>query len=611
VAGPRGRFELSFGNLDALWRGARVTVGATIQHDDPRGTQAFGLLRLRFPFGGAGEQTGRLRPIEQRMTDPIVRDVDVVTAGTSEIARSGDNNALLVNVKQVNTSDGQAKVQAALGIGSALVILNGDSPFLGLMDNGLAMKPLQTLIGGGGIMPVYGSVTGRQTSFAAPGSRPVIAELQTMQQAAGVNQGAGLASLPTLTGATLDHLVRAADQTSLRSIDFVGGLAGVRVPSGSTNVVIADNSFANYDLVAVGAQTIVDADINGGVVIEGGQGATTAVIMGNRFLGSDNAAFADISVAASGPGATQVTVTGNTFIPAMGKAGSDDGIFAQNDGGALDLTVGNNIIGPAEGFGQNSGIEVMAAGPANIKITGNVFQNQLVTGALVRSSSGDLTAMIAGNQFRNQFGTGAVLAQSGGGAMTATLANNTFADAGFAAITATNEGAASGPNGSLEADIIGNTIAGTGNTLIAISLTSNPGGGPVTGTIAQNTISGIAEGVILASAGTAGQPVVVQNNTILMPGDGSGIAGVSAAASFATVRNNTIAGPFGGTDNGSTALFVDSATLAGGGNDLTGVTGPAGQGSLLCSSATDFGPNAGAISFTGPGNAAGACPAGP
>src|SRR5262249_22707328 len=80
VAGPRLRAELTMYHVPGLWDGARLTFGAEYQHDDERGHQAFGLARLRIPLQFfASENPGRLTPQERRMTDPVVRDVDIVS----------------------------------------------------------------------------------------------------------------------------------------------------------------------------------------------------------------------------------------------------------------------------------------------------------------------------------------------------------------------------------------------------------------------------------------------------------------------------------------------------------------------------------------------------
>jgi hypothetical protein len=77
IAGPRARLELTLDEVPGLWEGARLTLGGEVQHDDVRDTQAFASLRLRIPLQAAAAR-GRLSAQERRMTDPVVRDIDIV-----------------------------------------------------------------------------------------------------------------------------------------------------------------------------------------------------------------------------------------------------------------------------------------------------------------------------------------------------------------------------------------------------------------------------------------------------------------------------------------------------------------------------------------------------
>jgi hypothetical protein len=79
VWGPRVRAEYRID--DVLFEGSRVSLLAEYQYDEPRGNQGFFGARLRLPlqrvFGVNGGSN--LTPLEMRMTETVVRDVDVVT----------------------------------------------------------------------------------------------------------------------------------------------------------------------------------------------------------------------------------------------------------------------------------------------------------------------------------------------------------------------------------------------------------------------------------------------------------------------------------------------------------------------------------------------------
>jgi Inverse autotransporter, beta-domain len=131
IQGPRARLEMKFNALPFLSSGSRLSLGLEYQHDDPRGSQSFAVLRLSIPLGGSKAKVGRrLSPMEQRMTDPIVRDVDIVSQGGSfgsaeritETA-DGDTITLLDSSTISNGADFAAAINAA-GPNST-VILNG------------------------------------------------------------------------------------------------------------------------------------------------------------------------------------------------------------------------------------------------------------------------------------------------------------------------------------------------------------------------------------------------------------------------------------------------------------------------------------------------------
>jgi hypothetical protein len=93
IAGPRGRVEMRIHDLPVLPAGSRLTIGGDIQWDDPRGVQGGGLVSLRVPLYGYGGtppngDTARSR-LSRRMTDPIVRDIDIV----ARQGRRGSDNA--------------------------------------------------------------------------------------------------------------------------------------------------------------------------------------------------------------------------------------------------------------------------------------------------------------------------------------------------------------------------------------------------------------------------------------------------------------------------------------------------------------------------------------
>lgn len=128
VTGPRVRAELAFNNLweGFLPSGTQMRFGAEVQHDDVRDTQGFLSARLRVPLFG-NDTSSSLNALDQRMVDPVVRDIDVVAGGglstpVAPVLERGGSP-----VQGVSFIDGSNDLGAALlaaGPGS-IVVVNG------------------------------------------------------------------------------------------------------------------------------------------------------------------------------------------------------------------------------------------------------------------------------------------------------------------------------------------------------------------------------------------------------------------------------------------------------------------------------------------------------
>ncbi|WP_288349771.1 inverse autotransporter beta domain-containing protein [uncultured Thalassospira sp.] len=168
VQGPRGRLDLTFDEVPFLWEGSRFSLGAEIQHDSPRGTQGFASFRLRIPlqgFGGAPKP--RLTAMERRMTDPIIRDIDVVSqagqfSDASEITQTADGETItLLNSDSTSAADFSTAIANA-GTNST-VILSGAYTSINSMTT---VQDGQTIIGGGTL--AIKTPTGRSVTVAIP-----------------------------------------------------------------------------------------------------------------------------------------------------------------------------------------------------------------------------------------------------------------------------------------------------------------------------------------------------------------------------------------------------------------------------------------------------------
>jgi len=96
VSGPRVRLETRLYDLPYLGNGSRVMLGVESQYDDPRGSQTSGLLSIRIPFGVESKnQKAKLKGLDRRMMEPVVRDIDIVTTENNFVEKqTGQSEAL-------------------------------------------------------------------------------------------------------------------------------------------------------------------------------------------------------------------------------------------------------------------------------------------------------------------------------------------------------------------------------------------------------------------------------------------------------------------------------------------------------------------------------------
>ncbi|MBF0166962.1 MAG: hypothetical protein HQL45_04965 [Alphaproteobacteria bacterium] len=150
IQGPRGRLDLTFAQVPYLWDGSRLSLGAEVQHDNPRGTQGFVSARLRIPLQFFGKaDPAKLTAQELRMTDPIIRDIDIVSQarayGAPEAAtQTASGQTLTVLDSNTTTGAGLPAAIAAAGANS-IVILSGTFSTTAVTT----LQSGQTVMGGG------------------------------------------------------------------------------------------------------------------------------------------------------------------------------------------------------------------------------------------------------------------------------------------------------------------------------------------------------------------------------------------------------------------------------------------------------------------------------
>lgn len=302
ITGPRLRAEMTFDEVPWLWNGSRFSIGGEWQHDKPRGSQGFVTARLRIPlqFFGAGRK--RLTPMERRMTDPVVRDIDIVSQagafGPVETAtETADGQTLtVINASSVDDTD---DFNIDLGTaGANTVIIDGTID----VDKQVNMVAGQTLVGSGNI--TVKSPSGREAVLTISGGKiaatnqgsPYALLMRDNTKLIGMtvsnsNNGTGTFAVraDTTTGVTIEN-------STITSFDGTTSSVAIAA-SDSINLVVRNNTLSASSNTATA----------NGIVV---RNATNATIANNTFSLSTTGTKRVIT----GNGATRFNVasTGNT-----------------------------------------------------------------------------------------------------------------------------------------------------------------------------------------------------------------------------------------------------------------------------------------------------------
>lgn len=258
IAGPRGRLDLTFDEVPFLWQGSRFSLGAEVQHDDPRGTQSFASFRLRIPlqvFSNRQAVRRDLSPIEKRMTDPVIRDIDVVTeAGTfgqAETATTMSGGTISVLDSASTTTANLATAVANAGANST-VILQGS--FTGMNNAKITLQSGQTLMGSGTM--VVKSPSGR-TATVSMGAASISGTGQVASSVASLIQMANNSTLDNITlsnsanggNGVATILVSGVSNVTIKNSTLTGSTTGnsstpIFIESGASNITITGNTLS-------------------------------------------------------------------------------------------------------------------------------------------------------------------------------------------------------------------------------------------------------------------------------------------------------------------------------------------------------------------------------
>lgn len=290
ITGPRLRAEMTFDEVPVLWNGSRFSIGSEWQHDKPRGSQGFVTARLRIPLQRSGSSPKRLTAMERRMTDPVMRDIDIVSqSGTfgplETVTGTADGQSLTV-IAPSSVANTAALNTALTTAGSGTVIINGTIDVTALVT----VAAGQTLIGSGtvtikspsgreAVLNVSGGkIASTNNSLAYTLSMANNSKLIGMTVSSSNNDGTGTFAVDARnrTGVTIENsTITAFGATGggvaidgLNATDLVvrnntlsassnnAGTVGIRINSAS-NVTIANNAFS---LSTAGLKTVVSGN---------------------------------------------------------------------------------------------------------------------------------------------------------------------------------------------------------------------------------------------------------------------------------------------------------------------------------------------------------------
>ncbi|MBM3617129.1 MAG: hypothetical protein FJX23_01130, partial [Alphaproteobacteria bacterium] len=274
VSGPKARveFTVKHEHWDALPEGVEFTFGAQFQNDGPREDMTTALAQIRIPFGGASAQTANLSRLDQRMTNFIERDVDIVagtgsTAPTVEAAGVYHPVGSFTQVSTVIDAD-TVDINAALAAAGAdsLVLFDGSKGDIDIAADSV-ITPLdgQLLLGGGAEISVVGLTSGRVVDAPIIGTRP------NVTNSAAITGGAML---------RIDAI-----DSGLHGIDFTAGntvTSGISVEniSAAQVVVVTDTHLSGMSTSGLNVTNSVGAQLFNAITIDD---TATGVSVDNSF----------------------------------------------------------------------------------------------------------------------------------------------------------------------------------------------------------------------------------------------------------------------------------------------------------------------------------------
>ncbi|WP_417454821.1 inverse autotransporter beta domain-containing protein [Kiloniella sp.] len=270
VTGPRLRAEYRLN--DVLMAGSRISFSGEVQRDSPRGNQGFVGVKFRIPLQpDIAKKRKRLSKIEKRMTETIVRDVDVVAQagsfGAEVPAIDMETGQQLTNL---NVIDGKSGADLKTAIETASVdqvsFVNGKGQVLNVEDT-ITLQSGQRVRGQ---FNVKHPTTGREMSFGQTHIHGTDENKHVFE----MNNNSTLSGM-TITGGS--HGIHADGKSNVR-------IDRVRI----SNTAQAGLNFENGSGLTVSDLEVTNLDFENADGFSNANPNSTVTGVGLRLVSSDN-----------------------------------------------------------------------------------------------------------------------------------------------------------------------------------------------------------------------------------------------------------------------------------------------------------------------------------
>jgi len=287
VTGPRLRAELTMYEVPYLPEESRLTLGAEFLEDDVRGSQGFAIARLRIPL----QEERNERPLnwqERRMTDYVVRDVDIVTETTTTRApaivetatHTADGSAITVIDAATTPGADLATAVANAGDDSTVIMQGAFTTTVADAADVVQLQTGQTMMGAGELAVTTQS--GRTAVLTVAPGASINAGMNDF-----VGPAVSMGTDSTLTGMTIN----AFDVAGVTAVDGVEawGVSGATITNNvisvtaSTSNALAVRLINSTDALVSGNTIVANRTSAGGAAIALQMLNSSATVTGNSF----------------------------------------------------------------------------------------------------------------------------------------------------------------------------------------------------------------------------------------------------------------------------------------------------------------------------------------